>query len=122
MDPTNAAAEFDLGNLLLDEPDQAIGHLERAVALDPHWSRAKNNLAVALLKVGRTDVAFSLLQQAIADDPADADAHANIGLLLMQAGRLPEAMAEFKAALTIDPDNKPALKGMQVNQRRQGTK
>jgi hypothetical protein len=112
IDPQSAPAEFDLGNLLLDQPALAIGHLKRAVNLRPDWARAKNNLAIAWIKAGRKDLAFSLLQEAIAQDAGDADAHANLGMLLMEAGQNAAALREFDFALRIDSANPTAQAGL----------
>ena len=47
-DPVDARAHYYLGNLLFDwQPDEAISHWEKAVALDPQLTIASRNLAQA---------------------------------------------------------------------------
>jgi hypothetical protein len=109
--PDDFEPEYDLGNLLLDTPDRAIPHFQRALVLRPHDARVENNLGVAFARSHRPDRAFDLFQAAIADDPAYAEPHANLGLLLESAGKNRDAAKEFAAALRIDPQNQIAIAG-----------
>jgi tetratricopeptide (TPR) repeat protein len=111
IDPRNFAPEFDLGNLLLDRPDEAIPHYLRALQLHPHDALIENNLAIAFLKQNQTALADQTLHTAVADDPEYADAHANLGMLELRQNQREAADEEFRAALRIDPNNRIALAG-----------
>jgi Tfp pilus assembly protein PilF len=113
LDPSDFAPEFDLGNLLLEQPAQAIAHYQRALVLKPHAAVIENNLGIAWIKAGRPDRAMQALRAAAADDADYADPHANLGLLLLDHGYRQEAANEFAAALRIDAGNRIARSGMQ---------
>ena len=65
---------------------------------------AHNNLAGALMDVGRYDEALAQVELALAINPLYTEAHNNRGILLARQGRLEEARIEFKKALALTPD------------------
>ena len=85
--------------------DEYVGHLERALAIDPDNAEAHNDLGNAFSRMpSRLDDAAAQYRLAIAADPALAQAHNNLGRTLAQAGRLADAVAEFQAAIRLKPD------------------
>jgi tetratricopeptide (TPR) repeat protein len=105
-------AEFDYGNLLLDDhPERAIQHYRRATALAPGVAAIHNNWGFALLRLNRPGEAFDQFARAAQIDPGSFDAHYNLGQLLLAAGRKEQAAAEFTAAMRIDPENSRARRG-----------
>jgi superkiller protein 3 len=81
---------------------------EEALRLDPKYSRAHFNLAVALEDLGRQKDALDHYGQAIALEPLAPDAHLNRAMLLLQLERYADAVAGFKKALEVAPDNAEA--------------
>jgi superkiller protein 3 len=84
--------------------DEAIAHYKQAVAINPDFAEAYNNLGVAMVKQGRQNEAIALYQQAIAIEPKFAEAHSNVGVALAKQGRQDEAIAHYKQAIAIRPD------------------
>lgn len=63
----NALLRFGLANeyLKLGQTEQAIGHLKRAIAHDPHYSAAWKRLGKALADTGRVDEAITVYENGI---------------------------------------------------------
>ncbi len=73
-----------------------VGHGAEPARLD--------TLAIALLRVGRTDDAAKLFRRVLESTPGDDGAEAGLGKLALFAGRLDEADALLSAADTTDED------------------
>ena len=84
--------------------DEAVAHVETALALKPDYAEARNNLGLALAARGRTDEALEQYRKALALQPAYAEAHNNLGLLLARRGQFDQAIAHFRRALETDPN------------------
>ena len=76
LDPTNAAAHVNLGNLHDDRGDLAGAEAEyrRALELDANNAAALYNLGVLLLEAGRREDALDPLRRYAEMKPDDADA------------------------------------------------
>jgi Flp pilus assembly protein TadD len=83
--------------------DEAVGHIEKALALKPDYAEARSNLGLALASRGRIDEAAAQYRKALELQPAYAEAHNNLGFLLARRGQVDEAIAHFRRALEIDP-------------------
>jgi tetratricopeptide (TPR) repeat protein len=79
--------------------DEATGHYQRAIALQPDYAPAYNNLATALRAKGRLDEAIATYQRALTLRPEYGEAHYNLANALTDAGRPQEAAAHFRIAL-----------------------
>jgi tetratricopeptide (TPR) repeat protein len=104
--PDCLLAHYNLGNLLVErgQIDEAIGHLEKVVAIEPSNSEAHNNLGAALARRGQLDEAMRHYQRALELKPGFADAHNNLGAALVRRGQLDEAMRHYQRALELRPD------------------
>jgi protein O-GlcNAc transferase len=87
------------------ETDAAIATLNRALALQPDFTIALNNLANAHMDRGDTAQACALLERVVALDPGYAAAHYNFGSVLLVCGDLARAEAELRRAIELDPHN-----------------
>ena len=87
---------------------EAIGELERAVALCPHFADLRTDLALLYRDAGRTERAREQLELAKAGNPAYSQARVLLGVLMLTGGELEPAAREFEAVLTQDADNKSA--------------
>jgi tetratricopeptide (TPR) repeat protein len=76
------------------------------VELQPLNKLYRNNLATALVELGRADKAFQHLMAV----HGEAVAHYNLGFLLWKAKKPEEARQQFLAALAVDPSLTPARK------------
>jgi tetratricopeptide (TPR) repeat protein len=79
--------------------DEATGHYNRAIALQPDYAPAYNNLATALRATGRIDDAIATYERALGLRPDYGEAHYNLANALNEAGRPQEAARHFQAAL-----------------------
>jgi len=119
VDPNLEAAYYALGSIALtqDRAEDAVGHLERALAIKRADADALNLLGRAYVAVGRPDDAVAALRRAIdfvpigwaepydalatayADAGDDALAEWAAAMAIMQAGDLPAADARLSALL-----------------------
>ena len=79
--------------------DDAAGHYQRAIALQPDYAPAYNNLGTALRAKGRLDEAIAAYHRALELRPEYGDAHYNLANALTDAGRPREAASHFQIAL-----------------------
>jgi tetratricopeptide (TPR) repeat protein len=105
-DPANAEALHLLGvvSLQLGQPRQAVGWLERAVALQPGSSIFHANLGEAYRAQGQLEQAEACFRMALRLKPDNADAAYNFGLLLMQRGQPVKAVELFHQAIQHRPN------------------
>jgi hypothetical protein len=81
--------------------DEALRHLERAVALKPDYLDAHTNLAIVLQGLGRGHESIAHYQLVLAANPNFDIAHGNLGVALANEGRCDEAIAHYRRALSI---------------------
>lgn len=90
---------------------KALGHLEealglayRAIAMDPGYAHAHNNVGVLLRdRPGGIDECFYRFFTAVALDPTYAEAHNNLGNAFQHIGRLDIAATGFARAAELAP-------------------
>ena len=107
MEPDNARAHINLGNVLRasGKLDEAIAHYVKALDIEPDNAGAHINLGNTLRVKGRLDEAMAHYLKALDIEPDNAGAHINLGGVLAAGGRLDEAAAHFMKALDIEPQN-----------------
>jgi tetratricopeptide (TPR) repeat protein len=93
----NEQPYVNLGNLLAEQgrPQEALGPLEKAVALAPNNAYCHLTLGVFYRKIGATEKARHELLRAAELDPNNAVAHYQLGRLYKDINDLPHAKAEF---------------------------
>jgi protein O-mannosyl-transferase len=106
----NGLAHSNLGAALAKKGqiDEAIGQLQEALRLQPHFAPACNNLANALLLKGQIDEAIGQYQEALRLKPDHAEAHYGLGTALLLKGETAEAMRQFQEVLRLKPDHAEA--------------
>jgi protein O-mannosyl-transferase len=102
-------AHNNLGSDLLEVPGrlpEAIGHIEAALRLQPHYPEVYNNMGSALLQVpGRLPDAIANFETALRLRPGYPEAYNNLGIALSRTpDRLPDAITDFETALRIRPN------------------
>ena len=85
--------------------ETALAMIGHAIALNPHCSAYRVNLAEAANSLGRTSVAIASLKAAIELEPELAVPYANLANLLYELDRHDEAMSHALMALERDSNN-----------------
>ena len=70
-----------------------------ALEILPTFSRARNNLGVALRRRGRVDEAIEQYKMAIEHNPKSADAHSNLATAYLHQDRIEDALREYRIAV-----------------------
>jgi Flp pilus assembly protein TadD len=81
----------------------AITQYQDSIALRPRHAEARNQLGVALLKLGRNSEAEDQFRQAIVRQPNYLEAHVNLGVVLTAKQRFQEAEDTLRRALKLKP-------------------
>jgi tetratricopeptide (TPR) repeat protein len=76
-----------------------------ALEVKPTFSRARNNLGVALRRRGRVQEAIAEYKRAIEIDPRFPDAHSNLAAAYLQLGRSNDTVAELQIAAAESGSN-----------------
>lgn len=92
--------------------EQAIAHFDRAIELDPLYSRAHGMRGYAMGLTGqflsRMDLmeeGVASLQKAIEYQPSAAEAYAGLGMVFIMMDRVDEAIGAIRRALAFSPDD-----------------
>jgi tetratricopeptide (TPR) repeat protein len=102
----NALAHNNLGIALFDkgQTDEAMGHFQEAIRLNPDYAEAHYNLGVARARKNQIDEAISQFQEALRLKPDYAEAHINLGVALARKNQIDEAISQYQEALRLKPD------------------
>ncbi|MHB8834350.1 MAG: tetratricopeptide repeat protein [Candidatus Methylomirabilia bacterium] len=92
--------------------DEALGVLERAVALGPKVTEARNNFGVALAAAGRKEQAQREFEEAVALAPDYAEARLNLARVFEDQGNFSNAEKQYTAVLEADAGNDKARAGL----------
>lgn len=100
-------AQFALGAAALEDgrPEQALHHLENAVARDPRNLAALTARASALIELGRFEDASTAYEAIIELDPSDAEARYNHGVVLYRLSHFLRAAERLREALRLNPEH-----------------
>jgi Flp pilus assembly protein TadD len=88
--------------------DSAAAELEMyqmALEVRPDFTRALNNLGVALRRRGKVDEAIEEYKLALQSDPKFSEARSNLGAAYYSMGRVDDAIKEFEAAAKLGGSN-----------------
>jgi len=113
-DPDNVQVLYNLGIAYseLEQFDEAIIRLKRAVALNPKHAHAWTGIGVAYQRMGKRAQALEPMQKAVEADPSDGYARRNLGAMLLGAGRSTEALEHLRAARQALPHDAQTLYGL----------
>src|SRR5262245_9932413 len=106
-------------SLELDEKE-ALGYLEKAVAVAPDDADAWRELGDALAVTGRLEEAGEAFRRAAELRPGDPRTLVDFGHAAFGAGRADEAVSHLEQALERDPGNPEALRALAEIHRRSG--
>jgi Flp pilus assembly protein TadD len=102
--PGKARKEFDRATRAQDRGDyeKAIEHLKKAVAIDPEFTDAANNLGVAYLHTNHVDLAIDQFNKAIAIDPHGTLAYSNLTVALLMREQFMDAEQAARHQLEVE--------------------
>jgi tetratricopeptide (TPR) repeat protein len=97
IDPSNAGAEYVLGELAREAQqwDDAVAHFSRASTLDAAFGDAFFGLGESLASAKKYSDAIPPLQTAVRLEPQNAAAHYSLAIAYSRAGRKQDAEKEF---------------------------
>jgi len=84
------------------EKENAIAYFHKAIAADPKFLVAINNLGVTYLEMNRVDVAIEQFTKAIAVDPHAARPHVNLAIAYLRQGLFADAEQAARRAVDLD--------------------
>lgn len=84
----------------------------RALALDPAYAIAHNNLGVAQYQAGDTEAAIESFRGALSTQPSFVKAWLNLALLLFRGKRLQLGLEAYRQVLTTEPEQPVAWNGI----------
>jgi tetratricopeptide (TPR) repeat protein len=84
--------------------EQAVAVLERALALNPDYAAALNDVAYGYADTGNFEKAFAAMDHYVALDPDQPNPHDSYGEILRMAGKLDAALEQYKMSIRIDPN------------------
>lgn len=83
---------------------QGIVILERAVALDPNYPAALNELGYAYAYSGDFDKGIAAMERYVALEPDQPNPHDSYGEILRLAGRFDAALEQYRTSIRVDPN------------------
>ena len=115
IDPSNAGAEYVLGELAREAQqwDDAVKHFTRAAKLDSGFGDAYLGWGVALVSTKKFSEAVPPLEVAVKLEPENPAAHYNLAIAYTRAGRKQEGDREFAIHREMVQKNPPAEGGAQ---------
>lgn len=104
----------------VNDHEQAIDVLQKAIALVPQSPEAHYGLAMSLLAIGQRDTAMAHLKSALTHQPAMHQARLQLAALLEDDGQLDAAIEQYMRLLRADPNHVASLNNLASLLIRQG--
>ncbi|MHC4471905.1 MAG: tetratricopeptide repeat protein, partial [Planctomycetota bacterium] len=102
--PQDARTRYLLGmSYWMTENETGVGHMEKAVQLDPELDVAWNMLGYAYSSLGRHAEAVKAHRRYVELLYEEQNAHDSLAETLMKAGSFEKSIAEYEKALELDP-------------------
>jgi tetratricopeptide (TPR) repeat protein len=108
--PAKARKEFEKANEAARKGliDEAIAHLQNAIAISPTFDIAHNDLGVHFLSQGKLEQAAETLQRAVSLDATAFNPALNYGIVLVRLHRFAEGKDSLDKALKLQPNSAAA--------------
>ena len=84
--------------------EQAVAVLERALALNPDYAAALNDVAYGYADMGNFEKAFAAMDRYVVLEPDQPNPHDSYGEILRMAGKLDAALEQYRMSIRIDPN------------------
>jgi tetratricopeptide (TPR) repeat protein len=103
--PKDQRLDFLAGDWLILQQryEQAAKVLERAVALDPDYPAALNDLGYAYALTGNFEKAFGAMDRYVAVAGDQPNPHDSYGEILRMTGKFDAALQQYRMSIRIDP-------------------
>jgi Flp pilus assembly protein TadD len=82
---------------------EAVVEYERALVANAKSAKSHNNLALALVELGRLDEAAGHFEKSLELEPK-AEIYSDLGFTMARLGKPDEALADYRKALELDPN------------------
>jgi Tfp pilus assembly protein PilF len=107
LDPANAEAHYNLGNIFLVQnlPVKAVSEYEMAIKAKPNYAMVYDNLGVAFTRTGQTDKAIGSFRRAVELDSNNIEAHFNLAMALSGKGLFDEAVEYLHKVVELAPQD-----------------
>jgi tetratricopeptide (TPR) repeat protein len=104
--PRDQRLAYLAGDWLMQQQryDQAVTVLERALALNPNYAAALNDVAYGYADTGNFEKAFAAMDRYVALEPDQPNPHDSYGEILRMAGKLDAALEQYRMSIRIDPN------------------
>jgi tetratricopeptide (TPR) repeat protein len=112
IDPSNCMAQWKLGNIVLEQhldSGEALGDVEKALAICPNLVQARVDRARALLKLERNEEAMKDLLTAVQINPEEPSIHFLLAQAYRALGRTKEAQMEMGIFSKLEESNRAAV-------------
>ena len=112
--PSDAGLHDDVALLYLElgQPDRAVEHFQRTLALRGDVAPAHYNLGTAFAVARKYDEAIYEFQRAIRLEPGYVGAHNNLGNVYFAQKKYDDAIREFTEAVRLQPDSVSAQRNL----------
>jgi len=112
IDPSNCMAQWKLGNIVLEQHEDAgaaLADVEKALAICPNLVQARVDRARALLKLERNEEAMKDLLTAEQPNPEEPSIHFLLAQAYRGLGRTKEAQTEMGIFSKLEESNRAAI-------------
>jgi protein O-mannosyl-transferase len=118
--PDDPDGWFNLGfaYFCLNNHDEALKAEERAIATEPRYAKAYNNIGVIRAMRGEIKEALPYFEKAASIDTNYADAYGNVGRCYNLLGEYSKASLYFKRALKLNPFDENINRNMAENNKK----
>jgi len=105
--------KYGFALLKTNQVDPAIEEINKALQINPNFSKAHNNMGLALLKKGKINEALKAWQKALEINPNYLNVHLYVGLVMAKQGKRDLAIKHFQEVLRINPNHQTALRELE---------
>jgi tetratricopeptide (TPR) repeat protein len=104
--PRDQRLAYLAGDWLMQQQryEQAVTVLERALAINPDYAAALNDVAYGYADTGNFEKAFAAMDHYVALEPDQPNPHDSYGEILRMAGKLDAALEQYRMSIRIDPN------------------
>jgi len=91
------------------EPEAAIVLLEKAIAIDPQYVNALNNIGTLYLRIGKPATAIPYFEKALGIEPLSPKILHNLGIAQLDLKKYDEGIDSLARAIKLDPSQKISI-------------